>query len=612
MDFVRRFFGRALSGVALLTLVGCGRAGNSPGSMVAITVSLPSSTILVPQDGTAAALNVNITSTSETALVSVNGLPGGVQVKYAATDTNPSGLLTFVASESSPAGTYTPTISVSSAGQTASVPFTLVVAVVATVSKVVDTTLGVNGKLKQPMSTSFQVAEWNQGYFATSAAAREAMVANLTPQHIRLQPVSQAIPMKANSGAASDWDFTLLDQTVQPVLALGDHSPEFQIAIAPTWMLDSHGDLDVTNHLGDFAAYAANLVRYYNKGGFDAGGTHFQSPGTTPITWWGVFNEPDFNGITPSQYVAIYNAVVPAMLAVDPSIKLVALEFSGSTLGTGYPDDPQLYLPPFFATANAGGVNAQMDAVAMHFYGACDQLKTDAEMFDAVPQYVAVESYIEQLVKTRSDLALVPVWLTENNVDADYADSNGMSNCNPAQVFVPDPRGTSAYFAAWRPYVFSQFGKAGNQALYQWTHLGDTQYGEVDANGNAYLSYWVDKTLANFYPSATASPGPDLLSLAITDSSSIEVLATRNTNGTVVVMVVDRAVLSSTDDNGGGAPRTVVIDTSGVGSFSAASLLTVDAMTNLTNGPAGVSVTTASRISFALSGYGVAFLTLTP
>ena len=175
-----------------------------------------------------------------------------------------------------------------------------------------------------------------------------------------------------------------------------------------------------------------------------------------------------------------------------------------------------------------------------------------------------------------------------------------------------DQRGTSAYFAAWRSYAFSQLGKAGNRALYQWDYSGDKQYGEVDSNSNTYLSYWVDRTLANFYPSTVASPGPDILTLNVTDTSSIETLATRASDGTVRVMIVDRAVHSSTDNNGAGDSRTVVVDTSSFGSFTAASLLTIDATTNVANGPTGVGATPATRIPVTLNGYGVAFLTLTP
>jgi len=94
---------------------------------VPITVSLPVSIVVVPQDGTPVVVPINITSTSETALVSVSGLPTGLQEKYAASDTNPSGSLAFIASAVTPAGTYTPKVTVQSAGQTASTDFTLVV-----------------------------------------------------------------------------------------------------------------------------------------------------------------------------------------------------------------------------------------------------------------------------------------------------------------------------------------------------------------------------------------------------------------------------------------------------------------------------------------------------
>ncbi len=608
------------AGIATLSvcLSACGGGGKgssgsgSGGTATPVTVSLAVSPVVVAQDGSATSVQMTVNSSSETAVVSFIGLPAGVQEKYAASDTNPSGPLTFIASASTPAGTYTPILTVNSAGQTVSMPFTMVVAVVASVSGTVDATSGVKGKLEQFMSTSFQIAEFSGDFFGTDTAAREATLNNLGPQHIRLQPISQAVPMQGNTGAATDWDFTLLDQVVQPVLGQGDHSPELQLATAPAWMCDASGHLDVANHAKDFAAYAANVVRYYNKGGFDAGGTHFQSASKQPVTWWGVFNEPDFNGLAADDYITLYNTTAPAMLKVDPSIKLVALEFSGSTLGTGYPDDPETWLPPFFAAKNAGGVNAQVDAVAMHMYGSCDQLTTDAVVFDAVPQYAAVASFIESQMKSRTDLAGAALWVTENNVNADFADAKGMSNCNPAQAFVADGRGTSAYFAAWRPYVFSQFGKAGNQALYQWQYSGDKQYGEVDGKGVPYLSYWVDRTLRTMYPSTAAAPGPDILTLNATDTSSVETLATRGSDGTVRLMIVDKAVHAASDDNGSGDPRTVIVDTTSLGNFTAASLMTIDASTDVVKGPAGVGIAPAGRISVTLDGYGVAFVSLMP
>jgi hypothetical protein len=599
-----------------LAAIGCGGGGGGTTTVppVTLAVSLGSETVVVPQDGAAVTVAVTVTGATGTPTVALSSLPAGITQQFTPTAGGPSGTLTLTGSSSAAAGTYASTVSVGLAGQNATQPLTVISAAVAKVADTVDSTLGVKGVLAQFMSTSFQVDEWTEGFFGTgaTATARETTLTQLGPQHVRLQPISQGVPMVANTGAASDWNFTVLDETVQPVLASADHSPEFQIAVAPAWMCTSNGQLDMTNHLRDFAAFAANLVRYYNKGGFNYGGVHFQSPGSHTITWWGIFNEFNGNGLTGPQYVQLYNTVVPAMLAVDPTIKLSALEFSDYGLGTGGGGDPMVYFPPFVAPANAGGVNTQVDIVSTHFYGTCNQQNTDQNIFSQPALFAQNVSYFYQELQKRPDLANVPVWVTENNVNADYAAANGMSTCNPSQVFVDDKRGTSAFFAAWRPYVFSQLGKVGNQALYHWSFFSDPQYGEVDSNGNLYLSYWVDKALENFYPSTLASPGPQILSLNATDTSTVETLATKNSDGSVQVLVVDRAVAAANDNNGAGAPRTVVVDLSSFSNFSAASLLTIDATTSVANGPSGVGVTPAARIPVTLNGYGMAILKLTP
>jgi|SRR4051812_29909563 len=106
---------------------GCGGGGGGQVPMAPVTVSLNPSTIVVAPGGTPVHTQLNIQSTSETALVNFTGLPGGVSEMYAASDTNPSGLLTFTAIKSTMAGTYMPTVIVDSAGQTVSTRFTLVV-----------------------------------------------------------------------------------------------------------------------------------------------------------------------------------------------------------------------------------------------------------------------------------------------------------------------------------------------------------------------------------------------------------------------------------------------------------------------------------------------------
>ncbi len=603
----------AVSSVALALVTGCGGGSSVTTPPVVLTVSIPSGTVVLPQDGTAANLSVTIVAPTESVTLSVTGLPAGVTQRYKASESNPSGQLTLSASAATPAGSYTPVVTINSSGHTATTTITLVVAVVAKVGNSVDTTLGVNGRLKQFMATSFQVAEWAGDFFGTGVTAtnRENTLTALRTQHVRLQGLSQAIPMKGNAGLASDWDFTLLDQTVQPVLEAADHSPEFQVAVAPAWMCDSNGHLQVATHLNDFAAYSANLVRYYNKGGFDWGGKHFQSASAHPITWWGIFNEYNINGVSAQDYVKIYNAAVPAMLAVDPTIKLSALEFSDFGLGSGDAGDPMQHLPTFLAPAGSGGVTAQVDIISTHFYSSCNQSDSDQSLFNSIPQFVSNVQYFYAELGKRADLAGMPVWVTENNVNADY-NNNGTSACNPGHAFVTDKRGTSAFFAAWRPYVFAELGKAGNQALYHWAYAADQQYGEVDGNSNTFLSYWVDETLTQLYPTAPTDPALEILKLDATESSSVATLATRNADGQVVVMLVDRAVHAASDNNASGDPRTVIVDLSGLGSFSAASQIVLDASTSAASGPLPVFLPPASRMTVKLNGYGVAFLVLKP
>lgn len=444
------------------------------------------------------------------------------------------------------------------------------------------------------MSTSFQPAEWDYQFFTLNPTATTPLN-NLQSQHIRLQGVSQGVPQTT----ASTWDFSILDAITQPVLSVGDHSPEFQIAVAPAFMYDSNHNF-VDPSYGDFSAYAQNLVRYYNlPGGFTASDGQHVSPSGRPITWWGIYNEPNYNNLNSAQYTALYNTIVPALQAVDPSLKFAAVELG---------DDQGLanqYLPTFVS-----GVTAHVDVLATHFYSSCNQSDSDTQVFGTVPGFGAEVAAIYTQLNTNPALASVPVWVTENNVNADFAGSNGMSTCNPGQVFVTDQRGSSPFFAAWRPYVFSQLGKAGTQALYHWDFAADQQYGEVDANTAApQLSYWVDYWLARMFPT---SAGGTLLQFTSNDDAELETLPVLNADGSAVVMVANHAVNAAADNNGPGVSRTVSVDVSALGSFSSASLLTIDKNTNVSSGPASVAVTPASQITITLDGYSVAFLSLIP
>ncbi len=591
-------------------LVACG-SGSGSSTNPSLILSLSTSVVLAPQDGTPATTNASVSGASSVTL-SVTGLPGGVTSQFTQPGSSGQGVVTLTASPAAPAGTYTVKVVANAGSSSVSQPLTLVVAVAVVVGSSTNTTLGINGKLNEFMSTSFQPAEWDAAYFQNQPNSEPAQLNSLGPQHIRLQAISEAIPWKAysNPQLSTDWDFTILDEVVQPVLSVTDHSPEFQIALTPSFFSLPSPLTASDPKLQMFVTYAQNLVSYYNSpAGFTWGGTTFKSPSSHPITWWGIYNEYNINGLTAADYVVLYNALVPAMLAVDPTIKISALELSDFDYETG---DPRNNLPTFVAPANQGGVNAQVNVASTHFYSSCNQTDSDTQVISTIPDFVSDVQYFRQEFASRPDLGNVAVWVTENNVNADYADGNGNSTCNPGQKFVTDQRGTSAFFAAWRPYVFSQLGKAGNQALYQWDYPADAQFGEVDYDTSGkYLSYWVDYTLGQFFP-VTSTTAPEILQLTATETASVETLATKNSDGSFIVMVTNRAVQSPTDNNGPGAPRTVIIDVSALGNYSTVAQTTLQNGTDTVNGPQPMALSPAPKLSVTLNGYGTEFLHLVP
>ena len=453
-----------------------------------------------------------------------------------------------------------------------------------------------NGPFVLAMSTSFQPAEWDYQFFQNVPSAITPL-GNLNPHHIRLQGVSQGIPQTS----PTTWDFSKLDAITQPVLAVGDQSPEFQVAWAPTFMW-SNGTAGGTLDVNAFTGYAQNLVRYYNTGGFTAADGPHVSPAypNEKIAWWGILNEPSINHIADAnQYTQIYNQVVPAMENVDPTIKFVALELCCGSES--------------WAQTFAQNVSAPVDVVASHYYSSCNQRDTDAQLMATVPGFASSVQTIYAGLSTNVALANIPIWITDNNVNADFNAGNNMSACNPGQTFVTDQRGTSAFFAAWRPYVFSQLGKAGAQALYHWDFDADAQYGEVDFNnGNKMLSYWVDYWLGQYFPTGNGNPQQLLLDSTNSNTAQVEVLPVQNADGSVVILVSNHAVASPTDNNGAGLTANVSIDISALGSFSSASELVIDSTTSATAGPTATPVTATSPINLTMNGYSVAFVKLVP
>src|SRR5712664_1051196 len=290
---------------------GCGGTGSSSSAMGTppgpLAVSLSTSTVVASQDGTPGTVDVTVSgaSTASSVTVATSNLPSGVTSQFAPAGTGSNGTLSLVACGTAPAGTYSASVVVTNGTRTASQSSVLVITIAVSVQNSVDATLGTGGKLEQFMSTSFQPAESDYQFFQNHTATEPALLNKLGSQHIRLQGLSQGVPMKANTGSATDWDFAILDAIVQPVLSVADNSPEFQIAVAPTFLNDPTSGRFVFSaaNVQAFAQYCANLVRYYNTGGFTWGPsqTKFVSPSYPQgrkITWWGIYNEYNINGMT--------------------------------------------------------------------------------------------------------------------------------------------------------------------------------------------------------------------------------------------------------------------------------------------------------------------------
>ncbi len=580
--------------LSLAALVGCGSAISAPpplsiqlNSPTVPTYLSSAGSLLLSQAGTPIQFNVAANQGGVLNL-SVTGLPAGVAVSYPSTVQN-SFTIAVTDPAQAPSGDYHLLVTASLAGQQATASQPVTIAIAASLQAAAGAPLGL------AMSTAFQPADWDYPFFQNHANA-PALLAGLQPQHIRLQAIDGAVP----ETAPGVWDFTKLDAIVQPVLGVGDHSPEFQIAVAPAFMYDANGNL-LDQTFQQFGQYCQQLVEYYAGNGFtDAQGVLHQSPSPDRITWWGIFNEPNINHLTAQQYTRLYNTVVPMMQAAVPGLHFVAVELAD------FGSQPQDYLPAFVS-----GVTAPVDAVATHYYATCNQQSTDQELMNAIPQvFDAHLAYIRSELQTNPALAAVPIWVTENNVNADYS-QNGVSACNGGP-FTLDLRGSSAFFAGWRGYEFAQFVHAGAAALYHWDFDADAQFGEVNYDSaQPYLSYWVDQALSENFP-----PGARELAVGASETGALEILAAQRADGSIAILLANHAVAAAADNNGPGAPKSVLLDLSALGALSSIHQQTFDASTPAAGAPllsiCANGCNGPSIHALTLNGYGMQLWILQP
>ena len=611
----------ALGSLALLAACG----GSSSPLPQPITISLSSASATAPLNAASPAVTVTIQrmpGDTNPVTLTVSQAPSGVVPQITSPGTGDSGSIVLSAAAGAAPGTYPLLVNATEGGTPVAAPLSLTVlsspvTVNVTVSPVVNTSVGFAGQLQTVMTTQFQAAEWDESFFQTLPGATTTL-ANLEPEHIRVYTSSLGIPQRADKS----WDFSVLDATLDPVISVGDKSINMVLVQGPPWMCTDIGPNCVLQpqNYPDFANYAAQMVQYYNTttGFTDGNGVQHVHTPFTPITYWSIYTIPDLVGMTPQQYANLYNLTVTAMQNAGSLVplKFVALELSGVT-------DANDYAPAFL-----DAVTAQIDVVSQQQYAVCGWFYSDATAMGAVPyNFGQYARDFANIVATSPKLSNAVLWMTENNVDADF---EGSGCSNPFEI---DPRGTSSFFAGWRPYVFSQWAQAGSHTVVHSDFDQDASdmslmYAEVAyATAQPYISYWVDYNLGHYFPycqpdepPACQAPTSNILTVSTSEpagSQTVEILATANSDGSVVVMAANHAVNGPNDDNGPGAPRNLVIDISQLGNFSSATELTIDASlidpnTNLATEPVAESVVPAPQMTLNMGGYGVTFLKLLP
>jgi hypothetical protein len=407
------------------------------------------------------------------------------------------------------------------------------------------------------------------------------------------------------------WSFAELNSMVDDVYTAGTR-PILNVRYAPDWMWSCNTPFTgQTGHLNDptyveFGDYMARLVSYYNKGSMktEAGTTITNPAGTSRrIDWWELWNEPDLSNEDPCQpadggpalssqeYLKMWNVVAPKMRAVDPTIKLV-----GPTVAN--PNQPE-YGPAddYLGTLMNHG-NPAPNALSFHSYGYWDNSVTDETLFDGDQTGPGIccggiPELSWGLQDLRSRFPSIPIYVTEENVNADYGDD-------------PYGRPWGPLGVAWGGSAFRALVLGGGNLMNQYEFANSPQFGYVDdQTGTPYLVYWRDLLLERAFPN-----GSTILSSGST-AAGIETLAVRRANGSVAVLVIDRQVDSPSAKGGPGVPASVTVDLEGM-SPSAVKVTKIDQNTSAASGPSAANAGKTASVPVALAGYGIAVIEVTP
>jgi hypothetical protein len=480
------------------------------------------------------------------------------------------------------------------------------IAAAATTTATITVTSTATGTMQTQMSTN---NVWSGMIDQTTGAqqALNALHAPLVRLHVGDDGYPEAMP-DLNQG---QWDFSALNTLVNNVEKTGQQ-PLMNIKFAPDWMWTCYpSSIGVSSNstqspgtvkdltFQTYAAYMARLVSYYNKGSMTTeSGTVITNPAGTKnrVTYWEPWNEPDLNietpcapsnglGITPAQYVTMWNAVTQAMLAVDPTLKFVGPATSGGQFGsTSYNT---------YVTDLLSGATVKPAAISFHGYGYWDNSVSDQTIFDGDSTGSGgIKNIVADTQAMHSLAPSTPLWIDEVNVNAAWGND-------------PYSRPWNAFSAAWWGSLFSQVAPLGVAMIHQYDVVDAPQFGLIDdQTGATRLPYWEQSVLNSAFP-----PGSTMVSSS-SSTGQIQTLAAQRPDGLYSVLVVNRQLNSSTTKGGAGLPATVSVNLQGM-NVTGLTLQQIDATTSPTSGPSSVALPVSNSPQISFGGYGMAVLTVT-
>jgi hypothetical protein len=422
--------------------------------------------------------------------------------------------------------------------------------------------------------------------------AAKGLLTKLAPPLVRLHAASDEgdltlMPAGVQQG---DWNFTPLDQLAEAVRAYGGE-PVVNIRYAPNWMWTCSTAFDRGRAgvgslrdptFDEFADYMARVVGWYNTGGFtDESGVAHQSSHQGWVRYWEIWNEPDLSdetpchpagggaALTPDQYAAMWNRVVPKMLAVDPTLKLVGPAISGPA--------------PEYMQTLMQRAQRPPDVLSYHLYGGGNNTDTDQTLFSGLASGVAAAD-------PRWNR---PIWVTEMNINSDYETAD------------PHARASGPFGVAWGASAFRALALAGVAVVHQYDFVDELQFGLVDArSGGTRLPYWRDLLLSRAFPMGSR------VVRSTSSVAGVETLAARRPDGILSVLVVNRSAGANDEAGGDGVAATVAVQLQGATPTSVG-LRQLDRSSDPSREPPLVSVPPASELRFSSPGYGMALFEIT-